>query len=76
LEVLNKGYNFVLNLTSIGGLQKKLWASKVAGVPISRILGLPLGNPGLKDIWVLVPWLGTKNNIRGKVVVSPKSELW
>jgi len=36
-EFLNKGYNFASNLTSIGGLHTKLWASKVAGVPISRL---------------------------------------
>jgi hypothetical protein len=36
----NEGYNFSLHLISIEGLQKKLWASKVAGVSISRILGL------------------------------------
>jgi hypothetical protein len=41
LEIPYKGYNFALNLVSIGGLQKKLWASKVARVPISGILGLP-----------------------------------
>jgi hypothetical protein len=33
-KVLEKGYNFSLNLTSIGGLHKKLWASKVARVSI------------------------------------------
>jgi hypothetical protein len=27
-KYLNKGYNFVLDLTSIGGLKKKLWALK------------------------------------------------
>jgi hypothetical protein len=25
------------------------------------------------DIWVLAPWLGTKNIIRGKVVASPST---
>jgi hypothetical protein len=35
-----------------------------------------LGVPGRNDIWVLAPWLGTKNTIRGKVVASPKSGLW
>jgi hypothetical protein len=33
-----------------------------------------LGVLGQNDIWVLVPWLGTKYTIRGKVVASPK--LW
>jgi hypothetical protein len=36
-KALNEGYNFVLDLTSIGGLHKKLWASKVGKVLISRI---------------------------------------
>jgi hypothetical protein len=36
-KVLNVGYNFASNLTSIAGLHKKLWASKVARVPILRI---------------------------------------
>jgi len=31
-----------------------------------------LGVPGQNDIWVLVPWLGTKYIIKGKVVASPK----
>ncbi len=39
-KVLNKGYNFDLDLTSIGGFHKKLWASKVTEVPILGILGL------------------------------------
>ncbi len=30
-----------------------------------------LGVPRQNDIWVQVPWLGTKNTIRGKVVASP-----
>jgi hypothetical protein len=35
---LDKGYNFALDLTLIGGLHKKLWASKIIGIPISRLL--------------------------------------
>ncbi len=38
---LDEGYNFTLNLTSIKGLHTKLWASKIVGVLISKILGLP-----------------------------------
>ncbi len=34
-----------------------------------------LGVLGQNDIWVLVPWLGTKYTISGKVVTSPKSRL-
>jgi hypothetical protein len=39
-KALNKGYNFALNLISIEGLHKKLWASKVVEVLILGILGL------------------------------------
>jgi hypothetical protein len=34
----DKGYIFYINLASIKGVHKKLWASKVARVPISGIL--------------------------------------
>ncbi len=47
-KVLNEGYNFALNLISIGGLHTKLWGSKVAGVPTLAISGLPLGSPETK----------------------------
>jgi hypothetical protein len=65
-KALNKGYKFAVDFILIGGLHKKLWASKLVGVPI-------LGISGQNDIWVQAPWLGTKNNIRKKVVASPKS---
>jgi hypothetical protein len=45
---LDKGYNFVLNLISIRGLHAKLWAAKVAGIPILAISRLPVGSPGTK----------------------------
>jgi hypothetical protein len=45
-KALNEGYNVSLYLTSIGGLHKKLWASKVARIPIMGISGLPLRSPG------------------------------
>jgi len=35
-----------------------------------------LGVLGQNEIWVLVPWLGTKYIIKGKVVASPKSGPW
>ncbi len=49
---------------------------KVVRVPILRISGFPFGSPRQNDIWVLVPWPGTKYTIKGKVVVSPKFEPW
>ncbi len=47
-KALNEGYNFVLNLISIGGLHTKLWAPKVTRVPSLGISGLPFGSPGTK----------------------------
>jgi hypothetical protein len=47
-KALNEKYNFALDLISIEGLKRKLWAFKVAGVPSWGILGLPLGNPRTK----------------------------
>ncbi len=47
-KTLNKGYNFALNLTSIKGMHIKLWASRIVGVSIFGISGLPFGNPGTK----------------------------
>jgi hypothetical protein len=46
---LDKGYNFALNLISIGGLHAKLWRPKVVKVPTLAILGLPLGSLGTKN---------------------------
>jgi hypothetical protein len=45
---LNEGYNFALDLISLGGMHAKLWAPKVARIPVVGILGLPLGSPGTK----------------------------
>jgi hypothetical protein len=47
-KVLDEGYNFSLDITSIKGLHTKLWDSKVARVPILRILGLAFRSPGTK----------------------------
>ncbi len=55
-KTFNEGYNFVMDLISIGGLHIKLWAPKVVGIPtmgISRIpavgiSGFALGSPGTK----------------------------
>jgi hypothetical protein len=38
---LNKGYNFALYFTSIRGLNKNLWPSKMLKVPILKFLKLP-----------------------------------
>ncbi len=44
----DKGYNFALDLISIGGLHAKLRGPKVARVPILGISGLPFGSLGTK----------------------------
>jgi hypothetical protein len=48
-KALDKGYNFALDCISIWGLLANLWGSKVAGVPIWAISGLPLGSPRTKS---------------------------
>jgi hypothetical protein len=40
-NALNEGYNFVFNLTSIRGIEKKLWPSNMLKVPILEISGFP-----------------------------------
>jgi hypothetical protein len=47
-KAFDKGYNFALNLISIGGLHTKLWAPKFVGVPTLGISQLPLGSPETK----------------------------
>ncbi len=48
LENSQRGYNFGSNFISIGGLQTKLWAPKVARVSTLGISGFPFGSPGTK----------------------------
>ncbi len=61
LKNLDKGYNFSSDLISIKGMHAKLWASKVAKVPVVGISGLPLGNPETK--WHLGAYPVTKHKI-------------
>jgi len=70
----DKGYNFAWDLTSIGGFHTKLWASKVAGVLISKILGLPLGNPGTK--WHLGASLMAKHKVYYKGEGGGFPQVW
>jgi hypothetical protein len=65
-KALDKGYNFASYLIAIGGLHAKLWAPKVARIPIAR----------QNAIWMCPPWRGVKNTIRGKVMASPKFGSW
>jgi hypothetical protein len=48
-KALDKGYNFSLDLIAIGGLHVKLCASRITGIPIVGMLGLPLGSPRTKS---------------------------
>ncbi len=48
-KALDEGYNFALDLITIGGLHKKLSTIKVAEVPIVTISRLPLGSPETKS---------------------------
>ncbi len=52
---------------------RKVMGPQSRGSPSCGISGLPLGK---KTIWMCPPWRGAKYTIRGKVVASPKSELW
>jgi hypothetical protein len=45
-KALDEGYNFALDRTMIGGLQKKLCAPKVSGILVGGISRLPRGSPG------------------------------
>jgi hypothetical protein len=48
-KALDENYKFALDLIPIGGLRKKLWFFKVAGVQIGTISGLFLESPGIKS---------------------------
>jgi hypothetical protein len=53
------------------------WSThKVMGLQFWEFRDSHLGVLGQNDIWMLALWQGTKNTIKGKVVASPKSELW
>jgi hypothetical protein len=45
-KFLNEGYNFALDCIVIGGLHRKLCASKATWIPVVGISRLPLGSPG------------------------------
>jgi hypothetical protein len=48
-KTLDEGYNFAWDLITIKGLQARLWAPKVMGIPVVGISGLPLGSPKTKN---------------------------
>jgi hypothetical protein len=73
-KALKKGYNFALDLISIGGLHIKLWGPKVMGIPILGFWDSQISRQN--TIWMWASWRGTKYTIKGKVVASPKSRPW
>jgi len=44
-KALDESYNFASDRTSTGGLLAKLWGSKIVGVLVGGISGLPFGSP-------------------------------
>ncbi len=70
-KVFDKGYNFSSNLTSIGSLNTKLWASKVVGVLIQGISRLPTWESQDKMTFGVTPWPSTKNSIRRRWWLPP-----
>jgi hypothetical protein len=75
-KALDKGYNFYLYLISIEGLYTNLGPPKLWESQLWEFRDSHLRVSKQNDIWVLVPWLGTKYTIRGKVVAFPKSRPW
>jgi hypothetical protein len=67
---------FVWNFTSIKGLHTKLWAPKVTRVPISGILGLPLGSHGTKWHLGVDPVARHIEYYKGEGGGFPKSGMW
>jgi hypothetical protein len=65
-KFFDKGYNFVLDVTSIGGLKKKLWASKVTKVPISKILGFSTSGSRDKMTFGCSPVANKKEYYKGE----------
>jgi len=76
LKVIDKGYNFALNLALIKDLQKKWYGfPKLRESQFQEFQDSPLRNLGENDIWVQRLWLVTKNTITRKVVASPRFRL-
>jgi hypothetical protein len=65
-KVLNKGYNFAWNLTIIEGLHNKLWVSKVIGVLILGIMGLPIWESQEKCHLGVTPMVNHKKYYEGE----------
>jgi hypothetical protein len=75
-RALEESYKIASDLVPIRGLSRELQAPKVPGVQTRTILGLLLGSPGNKAIWMRVPRSNAENTLWGKVVASPEPEPW
>ncbi len=75
-KALDEGYNFFLDLISIGGLHTKLWAPKITRVPTLGFSIFPFGSFGIKCHLDMGLMERHKIYYKGKVVASPKSRPW
>jgi hypothetical protein len=75
-KALDEGYNFFLDLITIGGLHKKLCAFKIARVRVVGISRLPVGSPKTKSHLDVALMESYKVYYMGKVVASLESGLW
>jgi hypothetical protein len=73
-KALDEGYNFSLDLITIGGLHVMLWTPKVAGVRTVGISGLPLGSLGTK--WHLGVGLMVKHKVYYKGEGDGFPQVW
>jgi hypothetical protein len=76
LKSSQRGLQLCLDLTSIGGMHAKLWASKLWESQLWQFRNSHLGVLGQNAIWMWASWRGTEYTMRGKVVASPKSGPW
>jgi len=76
---LDEIFNFALDGESIGGLLRKLWSFKVAGVPKLRDFGTPTRESresrDKKAIWMPPPQRVTEYTTRGKWLASPRGKM-
>jgi len=63
-KALDEGYNFALDLITIGGLHIKLWAPKLRESELWQFRDSHLGVPRQKSLWMWASWRSTKYTIR------------
>jgi hypothetical protein len=75
-KALYKGYNCVLDFTSLRGLQKNYGPPKLWESPFQEFWDSQVGTLETKWHLGVGPWPNTKNTIRWKVMASPKFKPW